>query len=195
MKQELLEPSQYYHFYNRGNNRDHIFIEKENYYYFLKLIKKYLIPILDIYSYCLLPNHFHLIVRIKEDENLPIKIQENKTKIHQPFSNLFNAYVKAFNKKHHRRGSLFQKHPKRIIIKNEEYLRNLIVYINTNSDHHGIADYYEYEHSSFQALISNKSTLLMRKEVIDLFEDVDNFKYIHKIKKIKIDFIDDLFLE
>ncbi len=192
MQLEPLKQSQYYHFYNRGNNNGVVFFEEENYFYFLELIKRHLSSIADFYSYCLLPNHFHLIFRIKDDKTFLTKYKDN---IYQPFSNLFNAYTKAINKKYNRTGSLFQKHPKRIAIKNEEYLRNLIIYINTNPSHHNLAEYKNYKYSSYQSLISDKPTLLKRKEVINMFGDIDNFKYVHEIRKIKIDLIGELILE
>ncbi len=192
MKLQPLESSFYYHFYNRGNNKENIFIEEDNYFYFLSLIKKYVLPIANIFSYCLLPNHFHLLLKIKDNKLLPEPIRNGKTSIHQPFSNLFNAYTKAFNKKYNRTGSLFQKHPKRIQIKNEEYLRNLIIYINTNPSHHNIADFSEYKFSSYQALTSNQPTLLERDNVIELFDTVENFEYVHQIKKINLDIIQEL---
>jgi len=164
MKLEPLESSYYYHLYNRGNNKENIFIEDANYLYFLKLVKKYILPIADIYSYCLLPNHFHFILRIKENSDLPLDFVNGKKKLHQPFSNLFNAYTKAINKKYNRTGSLFQKHPKRILIKDEVYLRNLIIYVNTNPSHHAIADSSIYKFSSYQALISNKQTNIAKKK-------------------------------
>ena len=192
MKLQPLESSFYYHFYNRGNNKENIFIEEDNYFYFLNLIKKYVLPIANIFSYCLLPNHFHLLLKIKDNKLLPESIKNEKTSIHQPFSNLFNAYTKAFNKKYNRTGSLFQKHPKKIQIKNEEYLRNLIIYINTNPSHHNIANFSEYKFSSYQALLSNQPTLLERDNVIELFDTVENFKYTHQIKKINLDIIQEL---
>ncbi len=192
MKLEPLKHSQVYHFYNRGNNKENVFLEEENYFYFLEIIKKHLSPIADLYSYCLLPNHFHLVFKIKDDKTFPANYLG---KIHQPFSNFLNAYTKAFNKKYNRTGSLFQKHPKRIIIKNEEYLRAVIIYINTNPSHHNLANYENYKYSSYQSLISNKPTLLTRKEIINLFGDIDNFKYVHEIRKIKIDLIEELSLE
>jgi putative transposase len=67
MNKELkIEFGSYYHIYNQGNNKENIFREERNYYYFFKLFKKHLTPILDLYVYCLLPNHFHFLVRIKE---------------------------------------------------------------------------------------------------------------------------------
>jgi REP element-mobilizing transposase RayT len=63
-----LQHGQYYHVYNRGNNRENVFVEERNYRYFLKLYANYIEPIADTYAYCLLRNHFHLLVRIKTVE-------------------------------------------------------------------------------------------------------------------------------
>ena len=195
MKHIPFETEKYYHVYNRGNNKENIFIEENNYYYFLKLIKKYLLPIADVYSYCLVPSHFHLVLKIKDTKYLPEKIKLGKAKIHQPFSNLFNAYSKAINKKYNRQGSLFQEHLKRIEITDEKYLRNLIVYVNTNPSHHHIADFEIYKHSSYQALITSQPTLLKRAEVVELFDDVENLRYVHQIKKIDLELIKELIVD
>ena len=60
-----LEHGQYYHIYNRGNNRENIFVENRNYRHFLKLYAKHITPVADTYAYCLLRNHYHFLVRIK----------------------------------------------------------------------------------------------------------------------------------
>ena len=195
MKTHPFEPSCFYHFYNRGNNRENIFIEETNYFYFLNLIKKHLLPIADIYAYCLLPNHFHILIKIKEEKLLPVKIKEEKATISQSFSNLFNAYTKAFNKKYNRFGSLFQKHPKKIKIENEKYLQNLIIYINTNPSHHCIADFSKYKFSSYSGLLSKKPTHLVREEIICIFNDLENLIYIHQSKKNQIEIMEKLILE
>lgn len=99
MKKDVFQPGAVYHLYNRGNNKEDIFIEERNYIYFLHLLKKYILPISEVYAYCLLKNHFHVALRIKEKEKLPEKYQE---KIHLPFSNLFNTYTKSINKAYER---------------------------------------------------------------------------------------------
>ncbi len=195
MRQDSFEIGKTYHVYNRGNNREDIFIEHDNYRYFLSLLKKYLTPIVVFYSYCLLPNHFHFIIKIKEQGELPVEYTNGKKKLHQPFSNLFNAYTKAINKRHQRRGSLFQEHLKRKEVTSDEYLQQLIVYVNTNPTHHELADYDRYMFSSYQALISDKPTLINRRDVIDLFDTIENLKYMHQIKKIDVELIRDLLLE
>lgn len=60
----------YYHIYNRGINRENIFIEARNYDYFLKLYEKYLSPVTDLFAYCMLRNHFHILVRVKSEEEI-----------------------------------------------------------------------------------------------------------------------------
>jgi putative transposase len=66
-----LQYGHYYHIYNRGNNRENIFIEERNYRYFLQLYLKYIEPIAWTFAYCLLRNHFHFLVRIKDLTNDP----------------------------------------------------------------------------------------------------------------------------
>lgn len=180
-----FEPNCFYHFYNRGNNKDNIFIEEENFNYFLNLMKKHLLPIADVYSYCLLSNHFHFVLKIKEEKDFPEKYKS--ISVSRAFSNLFNAYTKAFNKKYDRTSSLFQKHPKKIRIDSLDYLQNLILYVNTNSSHHNFEDYLNYNHSSYKTLISNQPTLLKRNETIDMFDNVENFIYLCETKKIDMD--------
>nr|WP_240961602.1 transposase [Nonlabens sp. Ci31] len=121
MKYQPFETGHYFHIYNRGNNNENIFLEKENYTYFLKLMKKYLLQVSNIYSYCLLPNHFHILLKFKEDSEFQVDKKEKKPVLHQPFSNMLNAYTKSINKRYNRKGSLFQEHLKRIKITEEQY--------------------------------------------------------------------------
>src|SRR5512139_3750289 len=60
-----LMPEQVYHFYNRGNNRQPIFFERDNYLYFLRGLKKYLTAQVDILAYCLMPTHYHILGRVR----------------------------------------------------------------------------------------------------------------------------------
>ena len=62
-----LVPGVYYHIYNRGTNRENVFIEERNYAYFLQLYIKHIEPVAETYAYCLLRNHFHVFARIRDD--------------------------------------------------------------------------------------------------------------------------------
>ena len=179
-KYDVLEPDCFYHIYNRGNNKENLFIEHENYLHFLKLIKTHLVQITDIYAYCLLKNHFHLVLKIKSKTELPEQYH-TENKLSQPFSNLFNAYTKAINKRYDREGSLFRVRFKRERITDLNYLRNAIVYVHLNPVKHSFTkDYNIYLHSSFQSLISSKATLLKRMEVLELFGGTTNFIFVHQ---------------
>ncbi|MDT0691514.1 transposase [Salegentibacter sp. F188] len=171
---EKLENDFFYHIYNRGNNKQDLFLEEENYLHFLKLLKTHLLPVADVYSYCLLKNHFHILVRIKEEAVHPSK----------NLSNLFNAYTKALNKKYNRTGSLFQRPFKRKRLTNEDYLKQLIVYIHLNPEAHNlIDDFQDYPYSSFLSLLSAKETSLARAEVMNLFDNKSNFEFVHRNSK------------
>jgi putative transposase len=171
MKLEVLEKGNVYHIYNRGINGEIIFNTDENKHYFLKLYSKYLENKADTFAFCLMYNHFHFIIRIV-----------NEKEITQALSNLFNAYAKAFNKQNDRTGSLFEKHFKRIQIINETYLLNLIQYVHLNPKHHLDINYKNFPFSSYQSIISDKPTKLLRNEVIQLFDSKDNFVYCHDFK-------------
>lgn len=61
-------PLQYdtvYHIYNRGNNGENLFIEERNYRYFLRRYGRHIHPVVETYAYCLLRNHFHLLIRVR----------------------------------------------------------------------------------------------------------------------------------
>jgi len=145
--------------------------------YFMRLLGKYLGDGSSLYAYCLMDNHFHLLLRVDLDGEL----------MTQSLSNLFNAYAKAFNKATGRTGSLFEKHFKRIRIDNENYLRQLIVYIHLNPKHHFDIDFTGFKYSSYNSFLSYKETRLLRDDVIALFGDVDNFKYTHVFRKEILD--------
>ncbi len=104
----------YYHIYNRGINSSDLFFENENYLHFLKLYDKYVSPIAETFAWCLLKNHFLLLVYIKEQNEIDSELLSYSTvekpkriKASKQFSNLFNGYAQAINKRHHRTGSLF----------------------------------------------------------------------------------------
>ena len=101
-----LQPGAYYHIYNRGTNLENIFREERNYTYFLQLYARYIEPVAETYAYCLLKNHFHVLVSIKA----PGPGADANHAPSQAFSNLFNAYSKAINKAYMRTGSPFE-HP------------------------------------------------------------------------------------
>jgi putative transposase len=191
-KIEPLQHGQYYHIYNCGINGTPLFRENTNYEYFLRLYEKYIEPIADTYAWCLMGNHFHLLVRIKEVEDIievisPDRVQnpvrannfDNKPP-HLYFSHLFNAYSQAFNKMYNRHGSLFERPFKRKHIDNEAYLKHVVLYIHNNPVHHGFCNYpLEYAWSSFLLEPSDEMATRNRNEVIEWFGGKSEFDAAH----------------
>lgn len=192
---QTIEAGRYYHIYNRGINSCNLFEESTNYEHFLRLYEKYIHPIADTYAWCLMPNHFHFLVRIKEEIEVnfndlpnPVRVQNSDriSTIKQPhlyFSHLFNSYTQAFNKKYQRHGSLFERPFKRIMIENELYLKYLVYYIHHNPVSHGfVEDMIEYPWSSYLTIASPKKINLKRQDVISWFDDLENLKGFHQHK-------------
>jgi REP element-mobilizing transposase RayT len=181
-----LQYGQYYHIYNRGNNRENIFFEERNYHHFLKLYARYVVPIADTYAYCLLRNHFHVLVRIKtaeeQEQEKTLRVSETLRVLRpsQQFANLFNAYAKAINKAYGRSGSLFKNPFGRVPVTTESHLVHLVAYIHQNPQKHGfVEDFRLWPYSSYQALLSDRPTQLERGEVLAWFQGQAAFQDTH----------------
>jgi len=179
-----LENGKFFHIYNRGINGEKLFREQTNFEYFLNLYNEHIEPIAETYAWCLMSNHFHFLVRMKNTEEI---ITDKKISPSQSFANFFNAYTKAFNKRFIRHGALFERPFRRKAIDNENYFKNLIAYIHNNPVHHLYCEHpIEYAWSSYISCLSKKPTKLKRDEVISLFNDIDNFKYFHQLKSYDV---------
>ena len=172
-----LQTGKYYHIYNRGTNRENVFIEPRNYAHFLRLYVNYIAPIADTFAYCLLRNHFHFLVRIKDvAENAEPRLPF----VGQAFANWFNAYAKAINSAYHRTGSLFQHPFGRIVVDTDSYYRQLVVYIHQNPQRHGlIDDFRQWPYSSYAAFYSDRTSRVRREEVLTWFDNIANFRAAH----------------
>ncbi|MEO8355544.1 MAG: transposase, partial [Chloroflexota bacterium] len=74
-------PGLYYHIYNRGNNRQSIFFQPENYLYFLHNVKRYIAPLAKVVSYCLMPTHYHILVRGEQTSEFSKNLEVYSAKI------------------------------------------------------------------------------------------------------------------
>lgn len=185
---DQLFPSTYYHIYNHANSDEDLFREPENYRYFLQQYHKHIDAIADTYCFCLMPNHFHLLVRIKPKELITAHLPgfENlegvaaANLLSRQFSNFFNGYTKAFNKKFERRGSLFLKNFKRSAIVSRDYLASVIIYIHLNPVKHGfVKNPQDWKWSSYDRFLIDRLPL-----VKSLFTSDENYlnTYAEKIK-------------
>lgn len=188
-KTEILSFNEYYHIYNRAVGDEKLFKSSDDYYYFLEKLKRYILPIANIHAYCLLPNHFHLLIRTKEESH-PID-SINKThsiitveKFHLAFKNLFISYSKSFNKVYRRMGGLFIHPYKRILVEDDSYLLSLICYIHRNPIHHGFVDDYKlWKYSSYSSYIDETPDFIDRDVVLEYFGGIENFISFHEGNK------------
>ncbi len=175
-----LTPGSYYHIYNRGNNGENLFIEEANYSFFLKRLLYFCLPAMEIYSYCLLKNHFHLLIKVK-NEATPTDGIASSNAISNQFRRFFISYSQAINKRYKRTGSLFEKpfHRKEITSKN--YLLEAVCYIHLNPLKHGfVEDFAAYPYSSYPLLLNGYDECwLNTKEVYSWFGNRDNFVLAH----------------
>ena len=136
-------PDIYYHFYNRGNNRQAVFFEADNYLYFLGGVKKYLLPVAYIVAYCLMPTHYHILVRIKSQTSEVFKTsevlgREVSRQVSLAMQKFLISYTKAINKRFSRVGALFQGQFQAKPIQTYSHLLNLCVYIHANAVKDGL---------------------------------------------------------
>jgi putative transposase len=193
-----MEEGKFYHIFNRGNNHEKIFYEEANYKYFLHKFDKYLSGFIDVFAYCLMPNHFHILGRVKPPD--PDFIINHNCKTLSPLEKAFKdfliSYSKSINKRYHRTGSLFQYKYKRKEIVNDSYLKRVICYIHFNPVVAGHCNKcHEWKYSSFNVFTGNKSTKIKKDEVIKLFDNLENFIFVHQSKYKDYSDINDLDIE
>lgn len=125
-------PGLYYHIYNRGNNRQKIFFQPDNYRYFLYNVKRYLGTLAEITAFCLMPTHYHILGRVQTSDVFEQASKVFSAKISNAMMRLSVSYTKAINKRFSRVGSLFQGQFHAKPIKNYSHLLNLCAYIHAN---------------------------------------------------------------
>ena len=188
-----LLSNEYYHLFNRAIGQKKLFLSEDNYVYFLSKMKQHLLPVTDVFAYSLLPNHFHLLVRVKPSEELMMFYEQKKGKpfdekekslpdfVMEQFSNWLNGYTKAFNKMYNRKGGLFIDYLKRTEAKEDVDITSFLFYIHKNAVHHGLTKKIaEWRYDSYNLILSDKPTSLQREAVINWFGSRDGFIEFHK---------------
>jgi len=203
---QKLQPGKFYHIYNHAVGGRNLFHTSEHYEYFLHQYNRYMEQVAETYAWALMPNHFHFLVKIKEDvvykysneDKLIDKEQFNEIKwqtckrvgdtsdmnvkipqAENHISHLCNSYARYFNTRKQEFGTLFNSPFKRKQIDVSAYLKNTLLYIHNNPVHHGFCDHpMEYPWTSYLTCISTKPTQLKRDGVMGWFDD--NGEFINK---------------
>lgn len=191
----MFLPDKFYHVYNHANGSENLFRNNENYRFFLSKTIIHLCPILDVYAYCLLPNHFHLLIKTKTEKDFlafpkfqhlekftdEIDYEDLSRFISKRFGNLFSSYTQSYNVYFNQKGSLFRKNFKHCEIDSEDYFKNAVHYIHAIPVLHGFVKHMEdWSWSSYQTILSNKKTNLRKEEVITWFGDIKQYLQFHE---------------
>jgi putative transposase len=166
---KVYVPDSYYHLYNRGWNLTEIFLDDEDYRFFEHLLARHLSPeiakdrkgreyahhyeLVHLNAYCLMPNHFHLLV-----------YQTNEEGIKKLASSLLTAYTMYFNKKYKRRGPLFENTYKAVRIENDVQLMHITRYIHLNH-----RKYRTWESSSYSDYLNAPREWVDSNPILELF--------------------------
>ncbi len=187
----LFLPDQYYHFYNRGNNRQVVFFERDNYFYFLRGMKKYLREYVEILVYCLMPTHYHILVRIRQEqlserlETADISGTATSKAVSLAMQKFGISYTKAINKRFDRVGALFQGQFRAKPIQHYSHLINLCLYIHANPVKDGLVCLpEEWEFSNYLEWINLREGTLVNRDFIN-----DHFGTSEEYKQLVMDYI------
>ncbi len=202
----------YYHIYNRGVEKRSIFENSRDYGRFIKTIKYYQVKgpkpklskflnsstfklelnkkIVEIICYCLMPNHFHLLIKQLQDGGITEFI-----------SKLSNSYTKYYNTKHTRVGPLLQGEFKAVLVEKDEQFTHLSRYIHLNPIASLLVkDLKDYRWSSYDEYINNSSGICSKEEVLNFFKNpkdyqqfiLDQLSYAQELEKIKHQLIEEV---
>mgnify|MGYP001559231912 CR=1 FL=1 len=172
---------EYYHVYNRGNAKQNIFLDNQDYNFFLFRLKQNLFPkdeykfrtpplpenSFSLISYCLMPNHFHFL--IKQNKTIPV------TKL---ITRICTSYSMYFNKKYEKVGHVFQDRFKQVPIEDNKQLLWLTSYIHHNPAVAGLVKHPSgYQWSSYREFINSTNGGICEKNVIlEQFKNKNEFQ-------------------
>jgi REP element-mobilizing transposase RayT len=159
-RREPFVQGRYYHIYNRGAGGQAIFVEERNYIYVLRLLKKVARECrITVIAYCLLPNHYHWLLR-----------QDGDTPAGKVPTRVFGSYTQAFNRAHERTGTLLEGPYKALAVEAGAYFVKLCSYIHLNAVHHGLVgtpDQWPY--SNYLEWIDKRPGTLVDRDLVRSF--------------------------
>jgi len=179
---DIFTQGQYYHIYNRGAGKGKIFFNDGNYQYLLRLVKEYYQKHgATIITYCLMPNHYHFLLR-----------QETEKPLSKFMGVLFNAYVQALNLQQERTGTLFEGRFKHKCVEKCEYLTVLCRYIHLNPVKARLVTRPEdWAYSNYREWIEFRNSELVDKVFVkDHFSNADEYiKFVHDVEDEKKSYV------
>ena len=186
MNKKYFQFGEYYYLYFWGNNREALFREEENYQVFLDLFRKYVSPLSDLYAYCLLPTHSHLILRIKDFVDIGCHYFDGQM-IWKQINTFFSSYIHWNNKNSNGTPKIMgSKYLERNLLSLEP-LFELIPYIHKNPQSHGIvSDYRFWPYSSYHSYFTRDRTSFLARILFSDDELYNTIMEMHE-KMIKLE--------
>lgn len=195
-----FEEGHYFHIIAKAVGNNLLFLSDENRRFFLQKYLFYSTGFFDTFSYVLMDNHIHLLVKCNSHEglirhlsNIPsFQLKKHQCKFIQgqitfeeelefQLKDFFICYAVSFNKSNNRSGALFVNPFRRIEIEDDAHFTQLIIYHHANVlKHLGQQEFWEYPWSSYQSILSDKPTHLKREEVLDWFGGRERFIIAHR---------------
>lgn len=164
----LFEKEKYYHLYNRSNNNELLFRDDDNYTFFLQKYHTHVSPFVTTIAYCLMPTHFHFLIRCDTDDSLSVS---------KNIAIVLRSFTRAINKRYKRHGNLFQQNTKYKEITDVSYLVTLVHYIHQNPIRARISlNLDDWKFSSYVDIISPSREWYCGKDfILQYFQSVDDF--------------------
>lgn len=168
-KNQICHKGGYYHIYNRGNNKQDIFLDDSDYIFYLQRLRQAKEKQkASIICYCLMPNHIHLLV--KQNSEIPI---------YRLISSIHTSYSMYFNRKYGKVGHLFQGRFKQNGVDKDKYLLQLSSYIHLNPLMNGLVNKLkDYQWSSYPDYIGTRDGTLCQKKTVLLNNTSKEYKQI-----------------
>jgi putative transposase len=176
-------PGSIYHLYNHANGTEKLYRDPQDYTLFLEKFVYHCSQVADIYSYCLMSNHFHFLVETRSEEEI------RKSSLHMPaekkisrsLANALSGYTQKINNKYDRMGSLFKPNIGRREILDENDFCSTCHYIHANPVHHGFTKTMEeWPYSSFRAILDRTQPWLDSSTVLEYFGGEKQFISYHQ---------------
>ncbi len=183
-------PDHYYHVYDRANTNGLIVFKDDlDREVFMQRWWKYSLPFFDTYAYCLLPDHFHLVIKVKpltdavwksivllggrQGAKFKLGLCDSNTFYASVFKALLISYSGYYNRKYNRRGTLWQPKFKRTLLPSTEVVKEKVQYVHRNPIHHGYCNCFsDWEYSSYNEYYQkDTSSFLKREQVLNLYKD------------------------
>lgn len=172
-------PDACYHLYNRGNNRGRVFFEDRDYLFFLKQVRKFILPCAELLAYCLMPNHFHLLVRVRPVSTSEVEGPTSEVGcLSRAMMRLLVSYTKKINMNRGRVGALFAGQFQAKHVDVDPYLLHLTRYMHLNPQCAGFVDQaQDWIFSSYQDYLGlREGTLPNPEPVLSQFGSSDEYR-------------------